>query len=391
MGFGHPDLQVVFGVTLMAVLGVASIAPALPLMVSELGITPHQVGWLITVFTLPGVVLTPLAGILADRWGRRRILVPSLVVFALAGGACSLAPGFEVLLVLRTLQGVGAASLGALNVTVLGDLFSGRERTRAMGLNASVLSIGTAVYPALGGALATAGWRYPFLLPLAALPVALAVALRLRNPEPSRQSELGSYLRAVARALRQRRVAILLVVTFTVFILLYGAYLTYLPLLMARRFSASSLEIGLLMAAASLTTAVTSSQLDRLARLVSEPRLVPLSFVAYAVSLVGVLWAPSPLWMILPVMVFGFAQGSNIPTVMTLMAAAAPLEQRGAFMAANGAVLRLGQTLGPVAAGAAFAAGGPSAVYLGAAGLAVAALALSAAFVTSSRDANHEV
>ena len=81
------NLQVIFGVTLMAVLGVTSITPAFPSIMRELGITGSQVGLLITSFTLPGVILAPFLGVLADRFGRKKILVPSLFLFAIAGTA----------------------------------------------------------------------------------------------------------------------------------------------------------------------------------------------------------------------------------------------------------------------------------------------------------------
>jgi MFS family permease len=68
----------------MAVLGSSSIAPALPKVVQELGVSPGQVGLLITVFTLPGVFLTSVAGALSDRFGRRKILVPSLMLFSIS-------------------------------------------------------------------------------------------------------------------------------------------------------------------------------------------------------------------------------------------------------------------------------------------------------------------
>jgi MFS transporter, ACDE family, multidrug resistance protein len=73
-------------------------------------------GLLITVFTLPGVFLTPVAGVLSDKFGRKTVLIPSLLLFGVAGGACALARDFELLLGLRVLQGVGAATLGATNV-----------------------------------------------------------------------------------------------------------------------------------------------------------------------------------------------------------------------------------------------------------------------------------
>ena len=99
------NLRIVFAVTLMGVLGVASITPAFPRIIRDLHLAHGQIGLLITVFTFPGIFLSPFLGVLADRFGRKRILVPSLVLFALSGGACGLAKGFHLLLVLRFCQG----------------------------------------------------------------------------------------------------------------------------------------------------------------------------------------------------------------------------------------------------------------------------------------------
>ncbi|XOF33331.1 MAG: MFS transporter [Candidatus Electrothrix sp. YB6] len=83
------NLQIIFAVTLMGVLGVASITPAFPSIVAELALSPKDIGLLLTVFTVPGVILTPVLGILADRFGRRKVLAPCLFLFALAGTACA--------------------------------------------------------------------------------------------------------------------------------------------------------------------------------------------------------------------------------------------------------------------------------------------------------------
>jgi MFS family permease len=72
---------------LMAVLGTSTITPAFPTIVRELGVSSGQVGLLITVFTLPGIVMTPLLGVLSDRYGWKNILVPALLLFGMASGA----------------------------------------------------------------------------------------------------------------------------------------------------------------------------------------------------------------------------------------------------------------------------------------------------------------
>jgi len=370
------NLQIVFGVTLMAVLGVSSITPAFPKIVQELGISPQAVGSLIVVFTLPGVLLTAVLGVLADQFGRKKVLVPALILFAVAGGACALARDFNVLLALRFLQGVGAAGLGSINVTIIGDLYSGRERTAAMGCNSSVLSVGTASYPAIGGALATVAWYYPFALPLTAIPVGLAVLFSLKNPEPKHPQRLKEYLTHAWRIVARRQVAGLFAVSVITFIMLYGSYLTYLPLLIEDSFSVSPFIIGLVLSVSSVATAVTSSQLGRMAKLSSERGLIRVACVLYAVALVSIPFVRS-LWLFLiPTIIFGVAMGINLPSIMALLAGLAPMAQRGALMSLNGMVLRLGQTLGPLIMGAVIVVWGTSGVFYVGAGFAVVMLVL---------------
>lgn len=340
------NLQVVFTVTLMGVLGVSSITPAFPKIVQEFQISSKEVGLLITVFTLPGIFLAPLFGVLADRMGRRKILIPSLILFAGAGTACGLVHTFHLLLILRALQGMGTASLGSLNVTIIGDMYTGKERTAAMGYNASVLSVGTAVYPAIGGALATFGWFYPFFLPAAAFPVGLAVLYILDNPEPTQHQVISTYMKTVARALKNIQIIVLFCASMVTFIMVYGAYLMYVPFLV-EDLGSSSLVTGAIMAVMSVATAIASSQLGKLVKIVTEKTLIKAAFVLYFTALIMIPLATHVLWLLIPSLVFGVAQGINVPSIQTVLARLAPLEERGAFMSLNGMALRMGQTLGP--------------------------------------------
>ncbi len=165
------NLQIIFAVTLIAVLGVSSISPAFYDI--EQVFSERAVLLLIVVFTIPGVLLTPVLGVLADRFGRKKVLVPSLLLFGIAGGACAFARDLNILLTLRFLQGIGAAALCSLNATVIGDLYSGNRLATAMGYNASVINIAVPSYFLIGGALASLAWYYPFALSVIAVPVGL--------------------------------------------------------------------------------------------------------------------------------------------------------------------------------------------------------------------------
>jgi MFS transporter, ACDE family, multidrug resistance protein len=375
------NLHVLWGVTLMAVLGTSSVTPAFPAIVRELGISSGQVGLLITFFTLPGIVMTPLLGVLSDRYGRKKILVPALLLFGLAGGACAFARDFDLLLALRFLQGMGAAALGTLNVTVIGDIYDGRERSNALGYNSSVLSVGTASYPAIGGLLATFGWFYPFALPFVAIPIAIVVMFSLHNPEPRNDDRLRDYFGSVWENLHDREVFGLICASLLTFIVLFGPQISYLPILMNARFDAPSYVIGAVLSGASLTTALTSTQLGRLTDRFSEKRLLKTAFVLYAIALIAVALTPSLPLLVLPAALFGVAQGINLPNVFSLLNAHAPTENRGAFMATNGMSLRAGQTIGPLFMASAAGTLGLTGAYLTAAGLALFAFLLVLALV----------
>jgi MFS family permease len=189
------------------------------------------------------------------------------------------------------------------------------------------------------------------------------------------------YMRqAVRRAVEPRALA-LFASTCMTFMILYGMLVSFLPVYLAQRFGAEAWAIGTIIASASLTTALLAARLGALARAVPLRLLLALAFGLYALSAVLVPLMPGLWWVLLPVLAFGAAQGLNIPTVQAMLADLAPMEQRGAFMALNGTVLRLGQTLGPVVMGGAFVAWGMDGVFWATAALALVAAALVLAAV----------
>ncbi len=365
------NLRIIFSITLMAVMGVASLTPVFPAMREIFDLSARQVGYLVTFFTLPGVILTPFFGILADRLGRKVVLIPSLFLFSIAGTACGFMESFTWLLVFRFIQGMGSAALGSINITLIGDLYEGRKRAEAMGYNASVLSVGTAVYPAIGGGLATMAWYYPFLLPALALPVGLWVVCCLKNPEPEKGQKLGNYLSNTWKLLLDRQVLGLFILSVLTFIILYGSFLTYLPVMLGERFQAPAWQIGVLMSASSIATAITSSMLGRLTDRFSDLTLLVSSYILYVLSMVLIPFVMGIWQVLIPALLFGMAQGINIPGLMNILSGLAPLKYRAIFMSINGWVLRIGQTLGPLIIGAVYLAGGTLWAFLAGAMVAV--------------------
>ncbi|MBH8562553.1 MFS transporter [Nostoc sp. CENA67] len=368
------NLLIIFCITLIGILGVSSVTPTFPKLAQELNVPPQDVGLLVTVFTFPTILLTPILGVLADRLGRKKILVPSLILFGIAGVACGFVRDFNLLLILRFIEGMGAASLNSLNVTLIGDLYSGKERTAAMGYNASVGSVGTTTYPTIGGAIAVMGWNYPFMLPILAIPIGLLVLFSLKNPEPKSQQNFIEYLKNAWGSVRNKQFFGIFFSTVATFMLLYGAFITYLPIVMKNSFNASAFTIGIMISSMSATITVTSLQLGRLTRKFSSKTLIRASFVIFAIALAIIPFIHSIWLLLISTTIFGLGLGIGFPSIQTLLAEMAPKEYLAAIMSINGTFLGFGQTLGPLLMGIAFGIWGINSVFFVAACFSLATL-----------------
>lgn len=372
-----PNLPIIFGISLISVMGAASISPALPRISQELGIPASSIGLLITVFTLPGVVLAPVSGVLSDRYGRKKVLVPSFILFGVAGGACAFVRDFDFLLILRFLQGIGAASLTSMSLTLVSDLYHDKDRRRVMGYNSGVLNTGMSCYPVVGGLLTTFGWQYPFLLPFLAIPIGVATLVILDNSEPQSEQPFKQYLTSVWVHARDPQLIALFLASMTTTALRYGPLFTFLPLLMSRSFGSSPLVIGIVLSSGAVVTVVIAVESRRLDTVFSAKSQITAAFVLYSFTMLLIPLMPTAWSLLLPALTFGLAHGINLPNVNTLIAESASSENRGAFMSINAMNFRLGQTIGPTLMGMIAVTVGISGAFYVASGVALAMFAVA--------------
>ncbi len=303
-------------------------------------------------------------------------MAPALLLFGIAGAACALTADFSVLLLLRFLQGVGASSLGALNVTIIGDIYKDERRFAAMGMNNSALSFGTALFPLLGGALAEISWNLPFLLPLFAIPVAFLTYFVLDTNEPRKGDNFGDYLKVITRSFADFKISGLFIVSFLTFIILIGAFVNYVPVYVKSIFNSSPLQIGLVVSSMSLTQSITASQLGKFTVKIEKFKLLALSFILYAVGLLVFLIVPNYGLLFVPAIIFGIGQGINVPNLQSILSGYAATEHRAAYMSINRMVSLAGQAAGPVLMSVAFMNAGIHGVFIAGAVLAMSAVSV---------------
>jgi EmrB/QacA subfamily drug resistance transporter len=163
----------------MAFIDSSVVNVALPKMESDLATTLSAMTWVINAYTLCMSALLLIGGAAGDQMGRRRIFIVGISIFALASIGCGLAPGVEVLIFARAIQGVGAALLIPCALAIIGATFGEKERGAAIGVWSGASAIAAGGSPLLGGWLVDhLSWRAIFLInPVIAVPTIL-IALR---------------------------------------------------------------------------------------------------------------------------------------------------------------------------------------------------------------------
>jgi EmrB/QacA subfamily drug resistance transporter len=170
------------------------VTTAVPSIVRDLGgfsLFP----WLFSIYLLTQAVTVPIYGRMADVFGRRPVLYAGIGMFLLGSILCGVAWNMTSLIVFRGLQGLGAGAIQPLVQTVVGDMYSVKERARIQGYTASVWGISSLLGPLLGGALSQwASWRWIFYINLPVGVVAVVLLQRYFHESIERKSHVIDYL-----------------------------------------------------------------------------------------------------------------------------------------------------------------------------------------------------
>ncbi|MDK2785296.1 MAG: transporter, family, multidrug resistance protein [Bacillota bacterium] len=347
-------------VPFILVLSNSLLIPVLPQIQKALNLTLFQAGLIITAFSLTAGLVIPFAGYLSDRVGRKAVMVAALAVFGLggvlAGVAGWLSPrAFPWILAGRVLQGIGGGGTYQLAMALAGDMFTDRERSRALGYLEGANGLGKVVAPLLGSAAALIVWFAPFFVyGLLAWPAALLVWFICTEPPLPTPPPGSTYLEDLRSVLakRGRGLAISFLAGFLGLFLLFGL-LSYLADVLEKRLGIRGFSRGLLVAVPVLALTITSSTTGVYLQKHLEERLKPvllLGLALVAVSLVALAAVPSGLLFLFPLTAAGVGTGLFLPGLNLLITSAAEGE-RGLVTALYGTVRFFGAALGPPALG----------------------------------------
>lgn len=263
------DFQLLLLANSMPPLGSGLLAPILDTLIDPFGASAANIGLLISFYTAPAILMIPLAGVLADRYGRKPILLAALVLFGIAGTAIAFTTDFRIALLLRAFQGIAFAGLVPIIITSIGDLFAANREATAQGFRFTGSGIISTIFPLFSSLLVLIAWQFPFLVYAMALPIAMTVYLWFEEPSTVHSRERAddetnrSQIRAIIRLVTQRRV-LALVIGRGLPMFAWIGIITYNSIVIVRVLNGTPTQTGIVVAIGSLMYATTASQAGRI-------------------------------------------------------------------------------------------------------------------------------
>ena len=180
---GWPIFLFLLFATLPNTFTTTLLSPGLPLLAAELGNGPRGIAYAQMLMTVPGIAMiaSPLLGWLADRWGKRPILLAALFMDTAAGLGCMMTTDFTVLIILRFILGLGVGALMTVSLSMIGDYYGGEARTKMLGYRWCAMTFFSLLAVQAGGFLANShGWAAPMWLYLVGVPLFIFALLRVK-------------------------------------------------------------------------------------------------------------------------------------------------------------------------------------------------------------------
>lgn len=353
--------------------------PILPVMQEEFHTSSYLINWTVSIFTVMLAVMQIVYGPFIDLWGRKKVLIPALVLYTLASFGCYMVDSIYSLLFFRAVQGIGFAAIPIVAATVIGDLFSGPKRAEAMGTYQMLLGIGPAIGPLLGGWIGGAGGHSAVFLFLAISALFLLIANTTWLPETKKEQSTsnGFSFRLFGHVLKQPIGASVILLGFTQ-MFTYYAFLLYLPVRLTDHYQLSAEQIGLVFLLVSATFIISSKASGKVQKRVGTRRALLLTAGSHALAtfLFMALADTSLVLLVLSSACFSYTLGIGMPVHTTLLSEAFEKE-RGTAIGVYNFIRYGGMAAGPVIGAALFGWGGTW-LEFGVAGVAIAGAVLFA-------------
>jgi len=371
---GNSKLLVLLAAGSLTTMTGGVVAPVLPDIVQQLHLEPRLAANLVSMHCLTIALFSPPLGIVADRVGRLRVLVASLVLYAVFGIVGAKLDSFWPLLVSRGLLGAASGGIAASSLGLLGSMYEGQARSQALGYATSTLTLAGIAFPLLGGLVGAHHWQYTFYLYGVGLPLALLAALMLRqNPSSQIKATTAEPSYKFRQVLGHHQTIWLLLTLGLASVVMYSV-VVYAPMYLKATIRAGSVVNGIVLASRAIGAAVVSAFLARrLSQTLGLSKATAIGFGLMALTLGTIPLLRQLSWILLTAVLFGAGFGIVLPNLYNALANLSPAKLRSSVLAAGTGAGFLGQFLSPILLGSLLHKKGLEGVFYAAASLSLIA------------------
>jgi MFS transporter, DHA1 family, tetracycline resistance protein len=376
-------LLVLFLTVAIDLLGFGIVIPFLPLYAQRMDVGAFGIGLVFSIYSMMQLLFAPVLGRISDHVGRRPIIMLGLLGSAVSYTIYGFASSFPLLLFSRAVHGACAATVSTAQAYVA-DTTDESNRAHGMGMIGAAFGLGFVLGPALGGLLGHASLRTPVFF-AAGLTFANLIFAAVRLPEshpPDPRARLdfarlADPIMGLPRQLLRHHLTELFTIAFLATFAIAAFEATFAIMVFARFGYGPSGVGGLLAYAGLLQALVQGYLLGKVVKRTGELTLIRGGLIALAIGLAPMASVSSPaiLFVLLAMVAIGYGFAS--PSVASLISKRTERRLQGEVLGINQSALSLARIFGPIAAGFAYQNFGPSAAYIGAALVALGALAMT--------------
>jgi len=344
-----PALVSLLVVVFVDMLGFGMVIPVMALYAERLGASPSQTGWLMASYSVMQFAFAPLWGRLSDRYGRRPLLLVSIVMTSVAFYGYALAPTFMWLLVSRLFAGAATANIGIAQAYVA-DVTKPEDRAKGMGLIGAAFGMGFVLGPAMGGILSGAyGLSAPGYAAgtLAAVNGVLAFFV-LKEPATHVVAQKKARFAALLDELGKPGIRRIIVIYLLVVFAFAGMESTF-ALLSEHRYGLTARSVGLVFGYIGVIIAITQGALiGPLTRRYGERTLLVGGLLLQALAFVMLPFMPGVPGLLLACTPLAAGSGLANPAMSALLSRSARREDQGGTLGIGQSASALGRVLGPI-------------------------------------------
>ncbi|AOZ93902.1 MFS transporter [Paenibacillus crassostreae] len=343
-------------IPIVLVFGNSMLVPVLPEIQRELEISKFQSSLIISIFSLAAGIFIPVIGYLSDRFGRKVIIIPALIIYGGAGilaGFGAVWDSYVVIIIARAIQGMSAAGTAPIAMALVGDLYKGGTESKALGLIEASNGVGKVLSPIIGSLLALIVWYASFFaFPIFCALSLLAVIFLIKEPKHNQKQELKAYIHKLRQVFSEK--GKWLITSFFAgslgLFILFGVLFYLSNILEEKPYNIQGVRKGLILAIPLLGMAITSYTTGSLIKKKGTLMrvLMNVGLIAMTVALGATIFSFKNIYVFIGLLtISSIGTGLLLPCLNTIITGAVQKSERGMITSLYNSLRFLGVAVGP--------------------------------------------